>query len=93
MKVTMHPSDNASRNLELPLEEEAKSPVEPEEQEVWERKNPKRCPRAKDKPNKSRLLEWEARKRRKDKSNRKTASLFSSVGSVVNPHDERKEDT
>ncbi len=34
-----------------------KSPVEQEEEELWERREPQRCPWVKDKPNKSRFLE------------------------------------
>ncbi len=66
--------------------------MEPEIEEVWIRREPQRSPWAKDKPDKSRILEWEVRKRRRDKSHDKSASPISSVGSVVNLH-ERKEDT
>ncbi|MCP3663180.1 MAG: hypothetical protein GY696_11910 [Gammaproteobacteria bacterium] len=53
----------------------SKCPIESEE-EAPHRKKPQQCLRAKDKPNKSRLLKWEARKRRKDRSQDKSASLL-----------------
>ncbi len=61
--------------------------MDPEEEEVRERKNPQRCPWVKDKPDISRFLEWEARKRRRDKSHVKPTSPSLSAGSVVNPHE------
>ncbi len=60
-----------------------KSHVDPEE-EAQERNKTQRWPWVKDKPDISRFLEWEARKRRRNKFHDKTASLFSSAGSVVN---------